>query len=184
MLKETFHTLPSEPPTQLRSQGRILHLISIQSGLIKAIHHVESIEALPSVRLLHLSYEVGEVLPRTVDIRTDGGYIVLQHDDPAVLQADYDRLLMLQHEIYEIEVAEQPTEQSSPLQEGRPSAGSPHSLTSSATANSIVQSSRQGILMRIARSFLIRSVKLSGLMALGALLLALLAPLGKAWLLA
>ena len=59
---------------------------------------------------LYLEAAVGDTIAKTVDIRTDSGYVLLQHDDDAVVQRDFDRIVELQHTIYE--VSQQPPPQS------------------------------------------------------------------------
>ena len=70
---------------------------------MRALHHEEEIRALPSVLSLHLEAGVGDPIARTVDIRTDSGYVLLQHADDAVVQADFNRIVKLQHTIFEVQ---------------------------------------------------------------------------------
>ena len=43
---------------------------------------------------------VGDDATQTIDIRSDAGYVLLRHSDPAVLQADYIELTeVLQREM-------------------------------------------------------------------------------------
>lgn len=72
---------------------------------MKAHRHVAAIEALESVREfeIYASFDVGEMVTPTVDIRTDAGYVLLVHEDPEVVQRDYQRISELQPEILEVE---------------------------------------------------------------------------------
>ncbi len=70
---------------------------------MRAVHHEEEIRALPSVLSLHLEAAVDDPIARTVDIRTDSGYALLQHADDAVVQADFLRISQLQHTIFEVQ---------------------------------------------------------------------------------
>jgi hypothetical protein len=58
------------------------------------------------VKLLHLESSVGDELVKTVDIRTDCGYVLLVHDDPDVIARDYDHIVSLQSTMFEIEQEE------------------------------------------------------------------------------
>lgn len=74
---------------------------------MKAHRHVAAIEELESVRELEIyaSFEVGEMVTPTVDIRTDAGYVLLVHDDPEVVERDYRAIAELQPEIIQVEPA-------------------------------------------------------------------------------
>jgi len=52
---------------------------------------------------LEMKLEEGEVLVKTVDIRTDSGYVLLVHEDPEVLERDYRRILELQRTMFDVE---------------------------------------------------------------------------------
>ena len=80
-----------------------MHLISPLSGTVTRINHDALIRSLPSVQLLSLECRVGQRLSRTVDIRTDCGYVLLRHTDRAVLARDYATIVRLQGSIYEVE---------------------------------------------------------------------------------
>lgn len=81
----------------------IVHLVSRQEGVITAVNHLDTIRALPSVLHVEVPLNVGDVLVRTVDIRTDAGYVLLAHDDEDVLSADYKRVLELQDSLFEVQ---------------------------------------------------------------------------------
>ena len=89
-------------PLPLRGGGRIIHLISGVAGEVRDIRHLEEIRAMPSVRGLTIDVEVGGTVERTVDIRTDAGYVVLQHGDPGVVQRDFDRIVALQETMFDV----------------------------------------------------------------------------------
>ena len=97
-----FDLLPDRPD-RLLSHGLILHLINARQGTVRAVRHEEEIRALPSVIGLHLEAGVGEPIARTVDIRTDSGYALLVHDDDAVVQADFNRIVQLQSSIFDVD---------------------------------------------------------------------------------
>jgi hypothetical protein len=101
-LTEGFGALPARPELLSTARGRIVHLISTTEGVISAARHLDEIRALPSVHLLEVPLAVGDVLVKTVDIRTDAGYVILMHDDEEVLRADYERIVELQDTIFEV----------------------------------------------------------------------------------
>jgi hypothetical protein len=98
---DEFTKLP-RIPADASGYGLILHLISSKEGVIARINHEEAIRGLPSFKLLHLESEVGGQLAKTVDIRTDCGYVVLISDDPAQLARDFDHIVSLQSSLFEV----------------------------------------------------------------------------------
>jgi hypothetical protein len=53
---------------------------------------------------IHLSIEpaIGDHVTKTVDIRTDCGYVLQYHDDPEVVQRDFDYIVGLQSSLFEV----------------------------------------------------------------------------------
>ena len=80
----------------------IVHLISPVEGTVSRINHEDEIRSLPSFIYMHLEPEVGGPIVRTVNIRTDSGYVLLQHADAEVVEADYRRVCELQSTIFEV----------------------------------------------------------------------------------
>ena len=98
-----WRALPARPPP-LRQAGRILHLICYRKGIVSEVsslcasppillfisppfskvRHVDEIEGLQSTILLDLHAEPGSAVVKTVDIRTDCGFVLLCHEDPSV----------------------------------------------------------------------------------------------------
>lgn len=101
MIVERFEVVPRIPTSSPISHGRILHLVSFFEGQITSIHHLDQIRSLPSVKILHLPLEVGDPLVKTVDIRTDCGYVVLIHEDEQVIEQDYQMIVELQKTMFE-----------------------------------------------------------------------------------
>ena len=91
---EEFDNLPYRPD-YLKSNGLILHLINCEPGIVTNVNHEDEILSLPSVVHLYLECGVGDYIEKTVNIRTDSGYVLLQHDDPNVIAADFHRILEL-----------------------------------------------------------------------------------------
>lgn len=97
-----FDALPTRPAPLSSNYGMIVHLISRQEGIIKSLRHLDEINSLPSVHVVEIPSAEGDVLVKTVDIRTDAGYVLLMHENPTVLQADYERILQLQDTLFEV----------------------------------------------------------------------------------
>lgn len=102
----------------MSGSGRIVHLVSFQEGTIREVRHQETIKALESVQYLHLPFTEGDTLVRTVDIRTDCGYVVQVHPDPEVVARDYETILQLQETLFDVESSSHDSE-SSLVRDGR-----------------------------------------------------------------
>jgi len=63
---------------------------------VKRVNHLEEIRTLPSLMRFELNCEEGDEIVKTVDIRTDCGYVLLYHSDPDVERRDYETVLRLQ----------------------------------------------------------------------------------------
>jgi len=85
-----FDALPSIP-APLKQAGVVGHIVSYQQGILKSAPGIEDFRALPSYRSTALCFEVGDMLPKTVDFMTDAGVFLLVHSDPKVLENDYAR---------------------------------------------------------------------------------------------
>ena len=57
-----------------------------------------------SVRFLEIEAKVGDQVVETVNIRTDSGYVLLENIDSDALLVDYNRILVLQETMFEVEV--------------------------------------------------------------------------------
>jgi len=100
---ERFAALPPRP-APFAGRGIIVHLVSFQQGTVAAVRHADTISDLRSCLHLSVDYEPGMRLVKTVDIRTDCGYVLLAHKDAQVVAADYDFICSrLQRELFELE---------------------------------------------------------------------------------
>lgn len=99
--QDKFRALP-ERPRELKGAGRILHLISHVEGQVEAINYMDLIKGLPSTLHLSIEPEVGGNVVKTVDIRTDCGYVLQYHEDPDVVRQDFDTILALQPTLFDI----------------------------------------------------------------------------------
>eukprot|EP01041_Mallomonas_annulata_P005443 gene5443-10923_t len=96
---ERFHKL-NKFPTAITGAGRIIHLISSVEGTVTCVNHLDEINTLASTRIVDVDPEVGGEVVKTVDIRTDAGYIVQFHEDVNVVQSDFDRIVSLQSTMF------------------------------------------------------------------------------------
>ena len=98
--------VPTLPST--RAHGAIVHLVSHVEGRISGINFdvLAEMESLPSVVDMHVYpqfMEVGNEIERTVDIRTDSGWIHLLSPDGDEFEADYGRIVELQRGMFDVE---------------------------------------------------------------------------------
>lgn len=105
-LRLPWREIPLLPTT--RAHGAIIHFVSHVSGKISRINCdiLQQMEDLPSVMDFHVYpqfMEVGHVIEKTIDIRSDSGWAHLMNDDEEEFQRDYDRLIELQKEMFEVE---------------------------------------------------------------------------------
>ena len=100
-----FQSLPIYP-IRKKSAGLILHLVSYREGLVTAINHLEEINELASVILVDLDVEIGQSIVKTVDIRTDFGYVLLCHESEEQVLKDFNYIVQLQRTMIEVEDAD------------------------------------------------------------------------------
>jgi len=101
--------VPTLPST--RAHGAIVHLVSHVEGRITDINYdvLAEMEGLPSVVDMHVYpqfMEVGNEVERTVDIRTDSGWIHLLNSDGDEFEGDYERIVELQRRMFDVEGGE------------------------------------------------------------------------------
>ncbi|KAL7449385.1 hypothetical protein ACHAWC_001451 [Mediolabrus comicus] len=105
-LRLPWREIPQLPTT--RAHGAIIHFVSHVRGKISRINYdiLQEMEDLPSVMDLTVYpqfMEVGNVIEKTIDIRSDSGWAHLMNDDEEEFQRDYNRLIELQKEMFEVE---------------------------------------------------------------------------------
>jgi len=103
---ESFRTLPRRPDRLLK-HGMIVHLVSYSEGVIREVRHLDLIRSLPSLVLLDMPLDVGDRVSKTVDIRTDSGYVLLCNDNNAQLQSDFEYIIQLQKTMFDVEDEEE-----------------------------------------------------------------------------
>ncbi len=97
--------LPQLPTT--RAFAAVVHLVCFDEGTLVAINHdvLEEIHNLPSVVAMEVydSFEVGTYIEKTVDIRSDSGWVHIIHEDEEQFQSDYDRIVELMPQMFVVD---------------------------------------------------------------------------------
>ncbi|MFD3589187.1 ATP-grasp domain-containing protein [Streptomyces sp. NPDC058683] len=89
---DEFDRLPTTA-YQLLERLRYVHLINPDDhGVAPSQEAMAAIRALPSYVHAVTTHPAGEPLPRTVDVATQPGYVILISEDPERLRADYRKL--------------------------------------------------------------------------------------------
>lgn len=77
--------------------------ISRDEGTVTGYRNLEKIKSLSSYHSMDIRVNIGERLVKTVDVWTGPGMVVLIHEDPRVIEADYKRIRELEDEIFILE---------------------------------------------------------------------------------
>ena len=101
-----WDSIPALPTT--RAFGAIVHFVSHVEGRISNIRYniLEEMSDLSSVVDMHIYpqfLEVGNEIDKTIDIRSDTGWAHIMNDDEEEFRRDYDRLVELEEEMFEVE---------------------------------------------------------------------------------
>ena len=103
-LRLEWDDVPDLPTT--RACGAVVHLVCFQEGeLIKINSEVlEEIDNLPSVYMMEIydHFEVGSHVEKTIDIRSDSGWIHLINDDEEQFKKDYSRIVELMPQMFTV----------------------------------------------------------------------------------
>ena len=101
-LRLVWDTLPSL--SKPRVFATIVHLVSFVEGEVVAIDGIvlEEIENLPSVLAMEIydHFSVGNRIGKTIDIRSDSGWVHLMNDDENQFISDYNRIVELMPSIF------------------------------------------------------------------------------------
>lgn len=95
--------VPPVPPPQLRTAGRMVHLVATTEGVLRRVRHRRRIARLRS--LAHFDPRpnmAGERLVRTTCFVTAAGEATLLHPDAAVVESDYATLQRLQPTLFAV----------------------------------------------------------------------------------
>lgn len=104
-----WDSLPDLPVT--RAYGAIVHLVSHSEGIliglnIPALEEIEGMDSVLAMELYPHYTTIGEHIEKTVDIRTDSGWLHIMNDDPEQIKSDYDRVVELMPHVFSVEEAE------------------------------------------------------------------------------
>ncbi|WP_052863990.1 ATP-grasp domain-containing protein [Streptomyces niger] len=95
---EAFHRLPTTAYKLLR-RVRYVHLVNAdEHGVAPSDEAMAAIRALPSYAHAVTMHPAGTPLPRTVDVATQPGYVILISEDPEQLRADYRKIRELERD--------------------------------------------------------------------------------------
>eukprot|EP00752_Nemacystus_decipiens_P001229 g1228.t1 len=102
-----FDGLPRVPPAGKGSRyGRVVHLVSYVEGQLEEVRHEEEIRNLESFAGIDVYADPknggsGHV-KKTIDIRSDAGWVRLVHDSEEVVERDYRRVVELMPTMYRV----------------------------------------------------------------------------------
>jgi len=97
------HIFPPRPPARLASAGRLVKLVSSVQGTLRALHHQESLRALPTLlRYTPVYTAPGQRVATTVDLASGAGFVLLAGEQGQV-DEDYQRLREMQPTMFEVE---------------------------------------------------------------------------------
>lgn len=103
-LRLLWDKVPKTPTPDLH--GAVVHLVCSVEGKIGAVNEkvLEEIQNLPSVRAMEIyeQFSKGRTVKRTVDIRSDCGWVHMIHDDEWQFKEDYDKIVELQKDMFEV----------------------------------------------------------------------------------
>ena len=105
-LRVKWDRLPTLPSTLAR--GAVVHFVSYVEGKISRVNfdvlnEMEELDSVMDMEVYPQFLEVGSAIEKTIDIRTDSGYAHLMNDDDNRFEADYQRLVELMANMFEVE---------------------------------------------------------------------------------
>lgn len=96
-MRLVWDDLPDVPVN--RAFGAVVHLVCHVEGVITDIHEevIEEIQNLPSVAAMEVypEFSVGSQVEKTINIKSDSGWVHLISDDEEQFQQDYNRIVDL-----------------------------------------------------------------------------------------
>jgi len=97
-----FEAVPNRP--SLRYHGMIVNLACFVEGTVSEIHHIAEIEQLESVQAMEIypGFDVGQTIRRTVDIRSDCGWVHLVNESEDDMMCDYQKICEWMPTIFDI----------------------------------------------------------------------------------
>lgn len=88
-----YEELPAVP----KRAGRQSFIVSKFEGDVVSVPGLKMIEALPSVRKVYLFRKAGDRLEKTVDQKTQAGFMLMWHEDESVVERDYAEIRRLEN---------------------------------------------------------------------------------------
>jgi len=96
-MRQNWSDTPDLPVS--RTFGAIVHLVCHVEGIINKVHEevIEEIESLPSVMAMEVypDFSLGNKVEKTINIRSDSGWVHLINTDEEQFQRDYNRIVEL-----------------------------------------------------------------------------------------
>ncbi|MFI8962320.1 ATP-grasp domain-containing protein [Streptomyces sp. NPDC053493] len=89
---DAFDRVPTTAYRMLRHPRFVALINPRDRGVVPSHEQMAEVRALPSYAHTVMAHPAGHVLPRTVDVATWPGYVILIADDPAETLADYRKL--------------------------------------------------------------------------------------------
>jgi len=99
----SWDDLPVTPTLKLN--GAIIHIICYQEGNVVDLSGVEEIQEQSSVLAMEIypPYLVGNYVTKTVDRRSEAGWLRLVHADEKIFLEDYERVMILMKDLFVVE---------------------------------------------------------------------------------
>lgn len=97
---DEWEEIPDLPTTRL--YGAIVHLVSHVEGVVKSLNidALEEISSQESVVAMEVYPEIGQPVGKTIDIRSDAGWIHLIHPSQSTFLDDYNRIIELMPHLF------------------------------------------------------------------------------------
>lgn len=105
-LRLDWGRLPPIPSKRMR--GAMVHLSCFVEGKLRSVNEralieIQQMESVLDLEIYGYFLEVGNQLQKTVDIRTDCGWVQMVNPDAEAFDRDYDRILKLMPTIFDVE---------------------------------------------------------------------------------
>ena len=97
---DEWENIPDLPTTRL--YGAIVHLVSHVKGVVESLNvdALEEISSQESVVAMEVYPEIGQPVEKTIDIRSDAGWIHLIHPSQPTFLEDYNRIIELMPHLF------------------------------------------------------------------------------------
>lgn len=97
--------LPDIPTT--RMHAAMIHLVNTQEGTLvrvnePALYEIQAMESVWDLEVYSHFLEPGQDITKTVDIKTDAGWVQLLHPHKAIFERDYKRIIEIMPTLFEV----------------------------------------------------------------------------------